>query len=143
MDDRLFKVLSVALRETTSDGEALNAIRLARPLFEKVQAGALITRPAEPLSTSRLRAEVAKLRTENETLTAELERVRASTVPPLEDQVREAVATSKTKAEAIGKLRWALNTYSYRRLDDFGFDQSHFLGQGWRRGKRKTESTRD
>jgi len=48
-----------------------------------------------------------------------------------------SVATSRSKAEAVKKVGWALNTYSYKRLDAYGLDQSHFLGQGWRRSQRK------
>lgn len=138
MSLRAQTLLEIAARETSNPHEALSAIR---KLASHIEKHGWPSAPSPPQTISgrevaRLRAENQRLQDHVEALQDEFARLKEAQPPALEDLVREAVATSRSKAEAVTKLGWCLNSYSYKRLDAYGFDQSHFVGQAWRRGRK-------
>jgi HNH endonuclease len=67
--------------------------------------------------------------------------VRArSTISATEAEIRDAVARSRSSAQALTKLGQKLGSRNHAALTEraihFGIDTSHFAGQGWRRGSR-------
>ena len=155
MHTRAQALLETAARETSNQNEALNAIRMLHRHIEKHGwPSSSSPHPAThiPLTTLRktviaLQEEVADLGDENADLRDQVERLTVELAravgPPLslEERVREAVATSRTKTEAVTKLGWSVNTYSFRRLSAYGFDQSHFVGRSWRLGQKARKET--